>query len=67
VGAAFAQYEMKIVLRVIVGRAELRAARPKPERPRVRNITVTPARGTRVVLERRVETPEPAATLAGAV
>lgn len=56
IGAAFAQYEMRIVLKAILERAELRAASPRPERVRVRNITVAPARGTRVVLERRLRT-----------
>jgi cytochrome P450 len=54
VGAAFAQTEMRIVLREIVQRTELRAADPRPERPRIRNITIAPARGARVVLERRL-------------
>jgi cytochrome P450 len=52
IGAAFAQYEMRIVLRAIFERADLRAASRRPERVRVRNITSAPARGTRVVLER---------------
>ena len=52
VGAAFAQYEMRIVLRSILERAELRAADLKPERPKPRNITLAPAKGCRVVLER---------------
>jgi cytochrome P450 len=67
VGAAFAQYEMKIVLREILERTELRAATPEPERPTVRNVTLAPARSTRVVLERRRERSpaEPAGALAG--
>jgi cytochrome P450 family 135 len=52
IGASFAQLEMRVVMRAILERAELRAASPAPERPRVRNITVAPARGCRVVLER---------------
>jgi cytochrome P450 len=50
IGAAFAQYEMRIVLSAILGRADLRAADPEPERMRPRNITLAPHRGTRVVL-----------------
>jgi cytochrome P450 len=50
-GAAFAQYEMKVVLRAIIERTDLRAADPRPERLRPRNITLAPARGTRVLLE----------------
>jgi cytochrome P450 len=52
IGAAFAEYEMRIVLRTIIERAELRAAEPKPERVAVRNITLAPGRGARVVLTR---------------
>jgi cytochrome P450 family 135 len=53
-GASFAQYEMRIVLRAIVERAPLCAAHPRPEALRPRNITLAPSRGTRVVLERPV-------------
>jgi len=53
-GASFAQYEMRIVLRAIVERTRLRGAEPRPEALRPRNITLAPARGTRVVLEQRV-------------
>jgi len=52
IGAAFAEYEMRIVLREIVGRAELGAPDPKPEKVKVRNITLAPGRGTRVRLDR---------------
>jgi cytochrome P450 len=52
IGASFAQFEMRIIIRAILERAQLRAADPAPERPRVRNITIAPARGCRVVLER---------------
>jgi cytochrome P450 len=51
IGASFAQFEMRVVMRAILERAELRAASLAPERPRVRNITVAPAHGCRVVLE----------------
>ncbi len=54
IGAAFAEYEMRTILREFVERAELRPASPKPEKVRVRNITLAPAKGTRVVLERRL-------------
>jgi cytochrome P450 family 135 len=53
IGASFAQYEMRIVLRTILERAELRAPSAQPERPRPRNITMAPSRGGRVVVERR--------------
>jgi cytochrome P450 len=52
IGAAFAEYEMRIVLREFVTRAELSVPDPKPERVKVRNITLAPARGTRVRLDR---------------
>jgi cytochrome P450 len=52
IGAAFAQYEMRIVLGTVIERAELRAADLRPERTRARNVTSAPARGARVVLER---------------
>jgi cytochrome P450 len=52
IGAAFAEYEMRTILREFVERAELRPVAPEPERVKVRNITLAPAKGTRVVLER---------------
>lgn len=48
-GAAFAGYEMRVVLRTILLRCELRAADPRPERRRRRAITFVPGRGARVV------------------
>jgi len=57
IGAAFAEYEMRTILREFVERADLRAASPAPERVKVRNITLAPAKGARVLLERfRAET-----------
>jgi cytochrome P450 len=52
IGAAFAEYEMRVVLREFLERAELSAPDPKPERARIRNITVAPAREARVRLDR---------------
>jgi cytochrome P450 len=52
IGAAFAEYEMRIILREFVERAELSASDPKPERVKVRNITLAPGKGTRVRLDR---------------
>jgi cytochrome P450 family 135 len=52
IGAAFAEYEMRIVLRTILERAQLSAPDPKPERVKVRNITLAPGRGARVSLDR---------------
>ncbi len=53
VGAAFAQYEMRLVLRTILERTELRAPDPKPERVKLRNITLAPGDGARVELVAR--------------
>jgi cytochrome P450 len=64
IGASFAEFEMRIVLRTILERVELRAADPRPERPRARNITLAPAKETRVVLERRL--PRRASTVTAA-
>jgi cytochrome P450 len=55
IGAAFAEYEMRTILRELVERADLRAVDPRPERVRVRNITLAPAKGARVVLGSRPE------------
>jgi len=52
IGAAFAEYEMRIVLREFVERAELRAPDSRPEKVKVRNITLAPGRGTMVSLDR---------------
>jgi hypothetical protein len=40
---------MRLILREFVKGAELRPVDPEPERVRVRNITLAPAKGTRVV------------------
>lgn len=50
IGAAFAEYEMRIVLRAILERAELSVPDPKPEKVKVRNITLAPGKGTLVSL-----------------
>ncbi len=52
IGAAFAEYEMRVVLRAILERAELSAPDPAPEKVKVRNITMAPGRGTMVRLDR---------------
>lgn len=52
IGASFAEYEMKVVLREFLLRAELSAPDPKPEKVKVRNITLAPGRGTTVRLDR---------------
>jgi len=58
VGAAFAEFEMRIVLREFVTRAALRAADTTPEKVKVRNITLAPQHGAEVVLERVLSRPD---------
>jgi cytochrome P450 len=48
-GAAFAQLEMREVLRAVAARFTLRPERPQGERMRRRSITLTPARGGNVL------------------
>jgi cytochrome P450 len=57
-GAAFAEFEMRIVLREVLLRCELRGARSAPERIARRNITFSPRKGTPVVVEGRRSEPE---------
>jgi cytochrome P450 len=61
-GAAFAHEEMRIILREIALRADLRPASPAGERPRMRNITLAPEHGARVVLEHPLRAADPVAT-----
>jgi cytochrome P450 len=49
IGAAFAELEMRIVLREVLNTVRLEAADPRPQRMVRRNVTLTPADGTRVV------------------
>src|ERR1700709_2746939 len=57
IGAAFAEYEMRTILRELVEHADLRSADAKPEKSKIRNITLVPAQGARVVLERPLSYP----------
>jgi len=52
-GATFAEFEMRIVLREVLGRCELRKADPAPEKTGRRNITLSPKAGTPVVVTAR--------------
>ncbi len=54
IGAAFAQLEMRVALRSILGSVRLRAADPRLERMVRRNVTLAPANGTRVVVTERL-------------
>ncbi|HSR94243.1 MAG TPA: cytochrome P450 [Solirubrobacterales bacterium] len=49
-GAAFAQFEMAVVLRELVARREIRPADPRPERIFRRAITETPRHNAKVIL-----------------
>jgi cytochrome P450 family 135 len=53
IGGAFAEFEMRIVLREVLTRCELRKTDPAPERAARRNVTLSPRDGTRVVLGAR--------------
>ncbi|HEX3323962.1 MAG TPA: cytochrome P450, partial [Solirubrobacterales bacterium] len=66
IGAAFAEYEMRIVLREIIERADLRAPDPEPERVKIRHITLAPGKGTRVALDRPLRPAGQAAATAAA-
>ncbi len=66
IGAAFATMEMKAVLREVLTRVDVRASDPKPERQRLHNVTLVPAKGARVVVADRVRAPAPAAMRAAA-
>ncbi|MFL5869586.1 MAG: cytochrome P450 [Solirubrobacterales bacterium] len=47
IGAAFAEMEMRVVLRTVLGSARLTAADPRLEQPVRRNVTLSPRNGTR--------------------
>ncbi len=53
IGASFAEFEMRVVLREVLSRCELRSAAPAPEAVGRRNITLSPRRGTPVVVHAR--------------
>jgi cytochrome P450 len=50
-GAAFAELEMRVVLKTILAGPALRAADSRPERLTRRNVTFSPRHGTRVVVD----------------
>jgi cytochrome P450 family 135 len=53
-GATLAMAEQRVVLRAIAARTDLRAAAAQPEKLRHRNVTMVPAQGAQVVLDRRL-------------
>ena len=52
-GAGFALFEMRVVLRTVLRALRLRPARPDDEPSKLRNVTLVPARGAEVIVERR--------------
>ena len=60
-GASFAQLEMKIVLRAVLGSSELAPAEPRQEAGRRRSITLSPGAGARAILRARRPAPVSAA------
>jgi cytochrome P450 family 135 len=64
-GAAFASFEMKVVLRTILRRAVLRPATDRPEQWGHRNVTMSPRNGTPAILDER-RPAEPSGSSAGA-
>ncbi len=55
IGSSLSMMAIKVILRTVLNRAELRADRPEPEAIVRRNFTLGPEHGARVVLERRLE------------
>ncbi len=53
-GAAFAEFEMRIVLRETVSRCELRGARRRTQGISRRNVTFSPKNGTPVIVDSRL-------------
>jgi cytochrome P450 len=53
IGASFAMLEMKVVMRAVLAKRELRAGGAGVELPQRRNITIKPEAGARVVLAER--------------
>jgi cytochrome P450 len=53
-GAGFAEAEMRAVMQTVLTRVELRAQRQGPERIARRSFTLSPGRGSRVVVTRRL-------------
>ena len=60
IGASFAEFEMRIVLREVLSRCDLRKASPAPEQTGRRNVTLSPKDGTPVVISARRPAREPA-------
>ena len=61
IGATFAEFEMRVVLREVLTRCQLHKASPEPETTGRRNITLSPKAGTPVVVTSREPAREPLA------
>ena len=59
IGAAFATFEMKTVLRTMLSRLELETTSEPGERVKLKHITLTPARGGRLSFRPRAPVSEP--------
>jgi cytochrome P450 len=66
IGASFALLEMKLMLRAVLSRCELRPDGAKRETTRRRGITFSPSRGSRVILLPRTANPAAPADVAKA-
>jgi cytochrome P450 family 135 len=64
-GASFAQFEMRVVIRRVIERALLEPVGTRPERIERRGITMVPKKGTRVLLRERRPAVSPATVAAG--
>lgn len=58
-GAAFAEMEMRHVMRVLYSRVQMSTVDASPERPVLRAVTLAPQHGARVRIEAIKERPEP--------
>jgi cytochrome P450 family 135 len=56
IGAAFAQFEMRVVLQTVLSRFDLRAASAEPQKMVRRNVTLSPHGGTPAVVAAEVAT-----------
>jgi cytochrome P450 len=59
IGASFALFEMRVVIRRVIERTRLEAVGSRPEVVERRGITMVPKRGTRVILRERRPAAQP--------
>lgn len=50
IGASFAQFEMRVIIKTILERTRMRPAGRRPERSKLRNVTAAPGRGCQVLV-----------------